>query len=95
MCYCLHVCFHLDEEDFVPELNVSSNVSSIVLTGNETKKCISITIIDDKIVEMMEPFEIIITFPSGQVTVDLGEIVPAAMRLNVTINIIDDDGELI
>ena len=63
--------------------------------GSETKKCTNVTIIDDETVEMMEPFEVIIIFPAGQESVDIGEIVPAAMQLNGTINIIDDDGELI
>ena len=63
--------------------------------GSETKKCANINIIDDKTVEMMEPFEFIITFPPGQEAIDSGEIVPAAMQLTGIINIIDDDGELI
>ena len=62
--------------------------------GSETKKCASFTIIDDKTVEMMEPFEFIITFLPGQEAINGGEIVPAAMQLTGIINIIDDDGEL-
>ena len=91
MCYCLHVCFHLDKEDFVSELNISS----IVMMGSEMKKCTNIIIVDDKTVEMIESFEFIITIPPGQEAIDSGEIVPAAMQLNGIINIIDDDGELI
>ena len=64
------------------------------MMGSETKKCAIITISDDKTVEMMEPFEFIITFPPGQEAIDSGEIVPAAMQLTGIINIIDDDGEL-
>ena len=42
----------------------------------------------------MEPFEVIITFPPGQPALQIGEIVPNATQINGTINIIDDDGEL-
>ena len=41
----------------------------------------------------MEAFEVAITFPPGQPALQIGEIVPPAMQLNGTINIIDDDGE--
>ena len=42
----------------------------------------------------MEPFEVIITLPPGQPALQIGEIVPSGMQINGTINIIDDDGEL-
>ena len=66
----------------------------ITLAPSETRKCVNVTIIDDRIVEHMEPFEVIITFPPGQPALQIGEIVPPAMQIKVTINIIDDDGEL-
>ena len=43
----------------------------------------------------MEPFEVIITFPPGQPGLQMGEIRPPGMQINGTINIMDDDGELI
>ena len=69
-------------------------VPMITLAPSETRKCVNVTIIDDKIVERMEAFEVIITFPPGQPSLQIGEIVPPAMQINGTINIIDDDGEL-
>ena len=87
-CFILHVQWWcLEEEDFDP------NVPSIVILDNETRKCANVTIIDDQIVERMEAFEVAITFPPGQPALQIGEIVPPAMQLNGTINIIDDDGE--
>ena len=65
------------------------------LSGSETRKCVNVTIINDQIVEKKEPFEVTITFPSGQEAIDSGEIVPPSMQISGTINIIDDDGELI
>ena len=79
----------IGDEDFEPD----PATSTIVLSGNETRKCVNITIIDDQIVERMEPFEVAITFPPGQPAFQIGEVVPPAMQLNGTINIIDDDGE--
>ena len=73
----------MDFEPVVPE---------IILAPSETRSCTNVTIIDDKIVERMEPFEVIIIFPPGQPALQIGEIVPNAT--NGTINIIDDDGEL-
>ena len=64
------------------------------MSGNETRKCANVTIIDDRIVEWEESFEVTITFPPGQPALQIGEIVPPAMQINVTVNIIDDDGEL-
>ena len=78
----------LGQVDFEPV------VPMITLAPSETRKCVNVTIIDDKIVERMEPFEVIITFPPGQPALQIGEIVPPAMQINGTINIIDDDGEL-
>ena len=75
------------EEDFDPD------VPSIVMLGNEIRKCTNVTIMDDQIVERMEPFEVTITFPPGQPALQIGEVVPPAPQLNGTINIIDDDGE--
>ena len=43
----------------------------------------------DKIVEHMEPFEVIVTVPPAS-----GKIVLPAMQINGTINIIDSNGEL-
>ena len=74
--------------DFEPD------VQNVTLAPSETRKCVNVTIIDDKIVERMEPFEVIITFPPGQPALQIGEIVPSGMQINGTINIIDDDGEL-
>ena len=74
--------------DFEPD------VPEIILAASETRNCTNVTIVDDKIVERMEPFEVIITFPPGQPALQIGEIVPPAMQINGTINIIDDDGEL-
>ena len=42
----------------------------------------------------MEPFEVIITFPPGQLGLQMGEIRPPGLQINGTINIMDDDGEL-
>ena len=78
------------DEDFVADPTVS-----IVLSGNETKKCVNVTIIDDQIVERTEPFAVTITFPSNQPALQSGEIVPREMQITGLINIIDDDGELI
>ena len=74
--------------DFEPD------VQNVTLAPSETRSCTNVTIIDDKIVERMEPFEVIITFPRGQPALRIGEIVPSGMQINGTINIIDDDGEL-
>ena len=74
--------------DFEPD------VPMITLAPSETRKCVNVTIINDDIVERMEPFEVIITFPPGQPALQIGEIVPSGMQINDTINIIDDDGEL-
>ena len=74
--------------DFEPD------VQNITLAPSETRSCTIVTIIDDKIVERTEPFEVIITFPPGQPALQIGEIVPPGMQINGTINIIDDDGEL-
>ena len=60
------------------------------MSGNETRKCANVTIIDDQIVEREESFEVTITFPASEI----GEIVPPAMQIIITVNIIDDDGEL-
>ena len=69
-------------------------VPMITLAPSETRSCTNVTIIDDKIVERVEPFEVIITFPTGQPALQIGEIVPNAAQINITINIFDDDGEL-
>ena len=74
--------------DFEPD------VQSIILAPSVIRNCINVTIVDDKIVERKESFEVIITFPPGQPALQIGEIVPPAMQINITINIIDDDGEL-
>ena len=74
--------------DFEPD------VQNVTLAPSETRKCVNVAIIDDKIVERTEPFEVIITFPPGQPALQIGEIVPSGMQINLTINIIDDDGEL-
>ena len=74
--------------DFEPD------VQNITLAPSETRSCTNVTIIDDKIVERTEPFEVIITFPPGQPALQIGEIVPPGMQIIGTINIIDDDGEL-
>ena len=74
--------------DFEPD------VPMIILAPSETRKCVNVTIINDDIVERMEPFAVIITFSPGQTALQIGEIVPPAMQINGTINIIDDDGEL-
>ena len=74
--------------DFEPD------VQNVTLAPSETRSCVNVTIIDDKIVERREPFEVIITFPPGQPALQIGEIVPPGMQINGTINIIDDDGEL-
>ena len=74
--------------DFEPD------VPMITLAPSETRKCVNVTIINDDIVERMEPFEVIITFPPGQPSLQIGEIVASGMQINDTINIIDDDGEL-
>ena len=66
----------------------------IILAPSEIRKCNNVTIVDDKIVERREPFEVIITFPPGQPALQMGEIVPPATQINGTISIIDDDGEL-
>ena len=66
----------------------------IILAPSEIRKCNNVTIVDDKLVERTEPFEVIITFPPGQPALQIGEIVPPAMQINGTVNIIDDDGEL-
>ena len=79
------------DEDFVAD----PTVSTIVLSGNETKKCVNVTIIDDQTVERTEPFAVTITFPSNQPALRSGEIVPCEMQITGLINIIDDDGELI
>ena len=76
------------------QVDFESVVPMITLAPSETRKCVNITIIDDKTVERMEPFEVIITFPPGQPALKNGEIVPPAIQINCTINIIDDDGEL-
>ena len=74
--------------DFEPD------VQSIILAPSVIRNCINVTIIDDKIVERKESFEVIITFPPGQPALQIGEIVPNATQINGTIIIIDDDGEL-
>ena len=79
------------DEDFVAD----PTVSTIVLSGNETKKCVNVTIIDDQTVERTEPFAVTVTFPSNQSALQSGEIVPREMQINGLINILDDDGELI
>ena len=81
---------YIGDEDFEPD----PTTSAVVLSGNETKACVNITIIDDETVEREEPFEITIIFPPDQPAIDSGEIVPPAMQINGTINIIDDDGKL-
>ena len=74
--------------DFEPD------VQNVTMAPSETRKCVNVAIIDDKIVERTEPFVVIITFPPGQPALQIGEIVPSGMQINLTINIIDDDGEL-
>ena len=86
MCNVANSC--LGQVDFEPV------VPMITLAPSETRKCVNVTIIDDIIVERMEPFEIIITFPPGQPALQIGEIVPPAMQFYIIINIINDDGEL-
>ena len=54
-----------------------------------------VTIIDDQIVEQLESFEVIISFPSNQPALQSSDIVPPGMQINGMINIIDDDGEFI
>ena len=79
------------DEDFVAD----PSVSTIVLSGNETRKCVNVTIIDDQTVERTEPFAVTITFPPDQSALQSGEIMPREMQITGVINIIDDDGELI
>ena len=79
------------DEDFVAD----PTVSTIVLSGSETRKCAYVTIIDDQTVERTEPFAVTFTFPPDQPALQSGEIVPHEMQINGLINIIDDDGELI
>ena len=52
-----------------------------------------VTVIDDQIVEQLESFEVIISFPSDQPALQSSDIVPPGMQINGMINIIDDDGE--
>lgn len=87
----LHNAVYIDDEDF----EADGNDSSLVIAGNETRKCVNVPIIDDKTVEMRESFGVVITFPPEQQAIDSGEIVPSAMQINGTINIIDDDGEYV
>ena len=85
------VYIYVGDEDFVAD----PSVATIVLSGNETRKCVNVTIIDDQIVERTEPFTVTITFPHDQPAIQSGEIVPREMQINGLINIINDDGELI
>ena len=87
-CSYIHCC--IGGKDYEPNLRVST----IVMSGIETRKCANVTIIDDQIVEREESFEVTITFPPDQTALEIGEIVPPAMQIIVTVNIIDDDGEL-
>ena len=87
----LFIYTYIGDEDFVAE----PTVSTIALSGSETRKCVNITIIDDQIVEKTEPFAVTITFPANQSALQSDEIVPREMQINGRINIIDDDGELI
>ena len=85
------VYIYVGDEDFVAD----ASVSTIVLSGNETRQCVNVTIIDDQTVERTEPFAVIITFPPDQSALQSGEIVPREMQITGLINILDDDGELI
>ena len=85
------VYIYVGDEDFVAD----PSVATIVLSGNETRQCVNVTIIDDQIVERTEPFTVTITFPHDQPAVQSGEIVPREMQINGLINIINDDGEFI
>ena len=78
----------IGDEDFQSE----PDDSVVVLSPNETRKCVNVTIIDDETVEEVEPFEVSITIPSGQPAIDTGEIVPSSMQIYGTVNIMDDDG---
>ena len=88
-----HCCLYtyIGDADFVAD----PSVATIVLSGNETRKCVNVTIIDDQTVERTEPFAVTITFPPNQPALRSGEIVPREMQTTGLINIIDDDGELI
>ena len=78
----------IGDEDF--ESGLADSV--VVLSPNETRKCVNVTIIDDETVEEVEPFEVSIIIPSGQPAIDTGEIVPSSMQIYGTVNIMDDDG---
>ena len=102
MIYTTHRCFlptllvictllFVGDEDFVAD----PSVSTIVLSGNETRQCVNVTIIDDQTVERIEPFAVTITFPPDQSALQDGEILPREMQITGLINILDDDGELI
>ena len=85
------VYIYVGDEDFVAD----ASVSTIVLSGNETRQCVNVIIIDDQTVERTEPFAVTITFPPDQSALQSGEIVPREMQITGLINILDDDGELI
>ena len=88
----MSVAVYVGDEDFVAD----PSVSTIVLSGNETRKCVNVTIIDDQTVERTEPFAVTITFPPDRPALQSGEIVPCEMQITGLINIIDDDdGEFI
>ena len=60
------------------------------MSGNETRKCANVTIIDDQTVEKEETFEVTFTFQKAS---NSGEIGYPAMPICGKIHIIDDDGK--
>ena len=58
--------FLADYIDATSQVDFEPDVPEIILAPSEIRKCTNVTIIDDKIVERKEPFEVIITFPPGQ-----------------------------
>ena len=64
------------------------------MSGNETRKCANVTIIDDQTVEKEETFEVTFTFfLCEQKAFNCGEIEYPAMPICGKIHIIDDDGK--
>lgn len=85
----LYIAINIGGDDFELYLNDSS----IIMFGNETRKCANVTIIDDQTVEKEESFEVTITFLLSPEANDSGDIVPTSNPIKAKIYIIDDDGE--
>lgn len=62
----------------------------LLVAPAETRACFNIAIIDDKIIELDELFQVVITSPTGQEGLESEEFKPVQVELNVTIS--DDDG---